>query len=319
MMAHPLLSICIPSVSLDEIVFQLREIEKITASHRENIEILVKLDKSSDADIRKANQAAKNIGASLVGQTNEGFDNDIGHLINAAKGRYIWLVSSNDRPDEACLADIMPVLKKDEFELVFLNSRTSNGEDTAITVTSDLELNNLGPVLKVIGTRMSLITSIIFRNSDDQSIADMYRKYSMSAVAFLVYPFCLLANGGKTYVFSRAKFTNHVRALGVKETTYYDGVITFGQSLWDMTLEFRNPNQDRDTRDFLVTNFGHIWRGLMIDWLRREMPRPTAQLWSIRQYRISREYWLAIMFSLLPKQLARIVLSIYKFFYRQHY
>ena len=212
-MKKPVLSILIPSVDVGEILDQITEVTSQSCAFGEKIEVITKLDKVSMAGFIQAEEAAKETGALALPMSNEGFDRDIGKLIKNANGQFLWLVSSNDRLDTKCLYRIMPLLESGDYDLVFLNSRTQGGEYEAITVESDLQLTGLGPVLRTVGTRMSLVTSIIFKNSSSEEVSKKYEKYSNSAIAFLVHPLSLIARGGMAYVVKEPLFTNFVKQL----------------------------------------------------------------------------------------------------------
>ena len=318
-MSSYLLSICLPSVSSSEISEQLVAVSQLTIDYRDKIEILVKLDKSSVEECAKIKKLALQNGAKFIKQTNEGFDLDIGRLITSAQGEYVWIVSSNDLLDTDAIPNVLRHLTTNKYDLIFMNSRTPGSQNTAVSVNSDVSLSGLGQTLKLIGTRMSLITSIVFRNSRDEETLAAYKKYSQSAIAFLVFPFSRLSAGGETFVISMPQFTNFVHELGVGETTYYNGYDTFGIALWDLVADYTSINDDHQSRAFLIKNFGHIWRGGIIDWIRRESPRPTNDIWRLRRYRISFEYWPALVLTTLPKVVVKFILTLYKLVVRNHY
>ena len=318
-MSSFLLSICIPSVNLSEISKQLASVVKLTLAYRDKVEILVKLDKSSEEDGATLKKLALQNSVKFIEQTNEGFDLDIGKLITSAHGEYVWILSSNDLLDEDAISNVLKYLTTNEYDLIFLNSRTPNSDNLAVAIASNVVLSGLGETLQLIGTRMSLVTSIVFRNSREKATLAAYEKYSYSAVAFLIFPFSWLSAGGKTFVIAKPQFTNFVHELGVGETTYYNGYNTFGLVLWDLVADYTSIGQDRQSRAFLIKNFGHIWRGSIIDWIRREKPRPVGDIWRLRRYRISREYWPALFLTAMPKFLVKFMLMLYKIVVRSHY
>ena len=318
-MPSTLLSICIPSVSHDELVQQLASIIKLRLNYHDKVEIIVKLDKSSKEDCTTIRKIAQENNVQYLEQTNLGFDRDVGQLIASAKGEYVWIVSSNDLLDEDILPNIIQHLQISKYDLLFLNSRTPNSRDAAIKINSDAVLTGLGATLRVIGTRMSLVTSIIFRNSNEKTVLSAYSKYSNSAIAFLVFPFSKLSAGGKTYVIAKPQFTNFVHELGISEIAYYNAYDTFGISLWDIVSDYTRIQEDRHSRDFLIKNFGHVWRGGVIDWVRRKGPRPMVDIWRLRRYQISHEYWPVLFLTAMPKPLIKFALVIYKTIVRTHY
>jgi hypothetical protein len=318
-MSSLVLSICIPSVNLSEISEQLASVVKLTHGYREQVEILVKLDKSSKAECITLKKLALQNDAKFLGQTNEGFDSDIGKLITSAQGEYVWILSSNDLLDEDAIPNVLKYLTTNKYDLIFLNSRTPNSQKLAVGINSDVVLNGLGHTLQLIGTRMSLVTSIVFRNTREKTTLAAYKKYSKSAVAFLVFPFSQLSSGGKTFVIAKPQFTNFVQDYNATDIGYYNGYDTFGLALWDLVADYTSIRDDQQSRAFLIKNFGHIWRGGIIDWIRREKPRPTGHIWRLRRYRISSEYWPALFLTAMPKFLVKFLLKLYKTVVRNHY
>jgi hypothetical protein len=314
-----LLSICIPSVSLSEISKQLASVVKLTLAYRDKVEILIKLDKSSEEDGATLKKLALQNSVKFIEQTNEGFDLDIGKLIASAQGEYIWIVSSNDLLDEDAIPNVLKYLTTNEYDLIFLNSRTPNSDNLAVSIASDAVLSDLGETLQLIGTRMSLVTSIVFRNSREKETLTAYKKYSKSAVAFLTFPFSQLSSGGKTFVIAKPQFTNFVQDYNATDIGYYNGYDTFGLALWDLVADYTSIREDQQSRAFLIKNFGHIWRGGIIDWIRREKPRPIGNIWRLRRYRISSEYWPALFLTAMPKFLVKFLLKLYKTVVRNHY
>lgn len=130
----------------------------------------------------------------------------------------------------------------------------------------------------MIGTRMSLITSCIFYNTRDPKVVQDYKNFIGTAIAWITYPCSQLGEKGTAYIFATPCFTNNVYNLGKHEVTFYDGYETFGIAIWDLISAYISPKSDPDAKAFLIKNFGYIWRGVIIDWIRRDMPRPMADI-----------------------------------------
>ena len=86
-----------------------------------------------------------------------------------------------------------------------------------------------------------------------------------------------------------------------------------------LQLIAKGIKHQKGTRAFLKRNFPHIWRGLIIDWVRIEMPRPTASLWALKRSSINLEYWQALLLSLFTKNVIRLMPAVYKFFFKKHF
>ena len=255
----------------------------------------------------------------LLPPANNGVDIAFEALLNNANGHYVWIVSSNDHLDPGCLDKIIPLLRQKKHVLFYLTSRTQDEKTISTSISNDIVLSGLGRVLNMIGTRMSLITSCIFYNTRDPKVVQDYKNFIGTAIAWMTYPCSQLGEKGTAYIFATPCFTNNVYHLGKHEVTFYDGYETFGIAIWDLISAYISPKSDPDAKAFLIKNFGHIWRGGIIDWIRRDMPRPMADIWRLRRYRISSEYWPALLLTAMPKPFVIIAFKLYKAIVPNHY
>ena len=318
-MRQPILSICLPSINYEELVQQLKAIVSLSENCRSEIEILIQFDLGNDIQFTKLSKLAEAANALLLPPANNGVDIAFEALLSNAKGHYVWIVSSNDHLDPGCLDKIIPLLRQKKHALFYLTSRTQNKETTSTSISNDIVLSGLGQVLNMIGTRMSLITSCIFYNTRDPHVAQDYKTFIGTAIAWMTYPCSQLGGKGTAYIFATPCFTNIVHELEEHEVTFYNGYDTFGIAIWDLISVYISPKSDPDAKAFLIKNFGHIWRGGIIDWTRRETPRPIYDIWRLRRYRISGEYWPALFLTAMPKPFVQMALKLYKTMVRNHY
>lgn len=301
------LSICIPSINADELVNQLLVLEDSMRNFKFTFEVIVQYDTKFENEVFKVSESCGRLGYSLLSPINNGLDASIHALLTQASGEFIWVLSGNDSINADTLNAMGKAFQTDNIGLIFLNSKTPDGLFTAINTTGHDGISDFNTLLVTIGTRMSLITSLVFLNTFNESDSVLlYEKYCGTNIAFLTIPFFSLEKGRKAYVVRKPVFTNNVVDLKKGEKHFYNGTETFGAFLICILLEFSGLFEKDSWNNFLKQNYSSLWKGAVIDWVRNDHPTPLFALLKLYQYYFHLPlFYASIFICALPRPLAK--------------
>ena len=301
------LSICIPSVDADELINQLLILEASIRNFTFTCEVIVQYDTKFENRVSEVSESCSRLGYTLISPINKGLDASIHELLTHAKGEFIWVLSGNDSINSDTLNAIGKAFQTDDIGLIFLNAKTPDGLSTAINTTGDDGIVDFNTLLVTIGTRMSLITSLVFLNTFNETKSVLlYEKYCGSNIAFLTLPFFSLGRGRRAYIVRKPAFINNVVDLKKGQTHFYNGITTFGAFLICILLEFRSLFQKDSWNKFLKQNYSSLWKGAVIDWVRFDHPTPLFALLKLYRYYFHLPlFYASIFICALPRPLAR--------------
>ena len=116
LMSIPLLSICIPTFNRE--VFLKDCIESLKSSWSPDIEIVVSDNASTDGTIAMLEDYARQLPLRWQQHpTNLGFDRNCAAVVSMARGRYCWLLGSDDCITEGALTKIMVRLRQHDPDI----------------------------------------------------------------------------------------------------------------------------------------------------------------------------------------------------------
>lgn len=300
-------SICIPSVDANELINQLSILETSIRNFAFTFEVIVQYDTKFENRVSEVSNFCNCLGYTLLPPINNGLDASIHELLTKANGEFIWVLSGNDSINADTLAAIGKAFQTDGIGLIFLNAKTPDGLTTAINTTGDDGIVDFNTLLLTIGTRMSLITSLVFLNTFNETKSILlYEKYCGTNIAFLTLPFFSLERGRKAYIIREPAFINNVVNLKKGQTHFYNGIATFGAFLICILLEFRSLFREDSWNKFLKQNYSLLWKGAVIDWVRFDHPTPLFELLKLHRYYFHLPlFYASIFICALPQPLAK--------------
>lgn len=172
-MSIPLLSICIPAFNRE--VFLKDCLESLKCSWCSDIEIVVSDNASTDGTLAVLEDYAHQLPLRWQQQpTNLGFDRNCGAVVSMARGRYCWLLGSDDCIAEGALVQIMVKLLQHDPDIFHfgyvqadlalrpMSRSTPPASATAITMNA-IELPKYLSALPNVSLLFAFISSFIFR------------------------------------------------------------------------------------------------------------------------------------------------------------
>ena len=172
-MTIPLLSICIPAFNRE--VFLKDCLESLKCSWCSDIEIVVSDNASTDGTLAMLEEYAQQLPLRWQQQrTNLGFDRNCAAVVSMARGRYCWLLGSDDCIDEGALAQIMVKLRQHGPDILHfgyvqadlalrpMSRSTPPASATPITMNA-IELPKYLSALPNVSLLFAFISSFIFR------------------------------------------------------------------------------------------------------------------------------------------------------------
>jgi abequosyltransferase len=205
LMSIPLLSICIPTFNRE--VFLKDCIKSLKSSWSSDIEIVVSDNASTDGTIAMLEDYARQLPLRWQQHpTNLGFDHNCAAVVSMARGRYCWLLGSDDCITEGALAQIMVQLRQhdpDVFHFGYIQadlalrpmSRSAPPALATPITMNAIELPKYLSALPNVSLLFAFISCFIFRR---QSWIDQEDRLPGWLDSYYVHTFmlhCMLAAG----------------------------------------------------------------------------------------------------------------------------
>ena len=173
----PLLTIAIPTYNrLEKLKISLKIILDYTKGHDE-IEIFVSDNASTDGtkeyveDIQKENSRLKY----YRNTANLGLDGNFLNCFRKAQGKYLWMLSDDDRLMENAVETVLHVIEQNPV-MVFCNLCFENGQDNSVLEEGGtLFLEDKNDFLKSVGFYIVYVSSLIYNMSHVRKIDDMVK------------------------------------------------------------------------------------------------------------------------------------------------
>lgn len=321
MKSTPRLSFCIPTCNRpNELQRLLQQLIPQLLKYSDQVELIIK----DDSDVIINNNAEEifnnsNLHGVYYRGIREGLDKANIFLAKKATGDFVWWCGDDEELVEGAISKVIEILKSEEIDFIFANYRLPN-----IGIAANQDVNRLvdgNELIKIAGTNITLLSTGIYRRSlglKGLLLAEKYIGTAFASQPIIFHAITSDISSKRIYFLGEPFLINHPTVL-TEDGLFYDGVRAFGVTYFHLINEFCPPLDKNVVNEFLKNNFGHIWRGLIIDWVRRNIPAPRNRLWELRMYARFPEYWVAFVIFMLPKNLVRIILYVYKLFYKKHY
>jgi len=321
-MKPPLLTFAVPTYN------RPREIERLLgravpqlAEFPGEVDVLIKDDSTND-DSEKAARAILDkykVPYSYARGKKEGIDPANIYLAQHAKGDFVWWFGDDDELLPGSVAKVLSAIKKHpDAGFIWLNLVIDGGR-TAIPAGEEKLLKSGDEFLENVGIDMTLLSTGIFRREAALPALPIAKKYIGTHFASQPFIFEAVSSGRETVVIAEPCLVNHPTEMVKGQNLFWDGVTTMGVGYYDILLEFRGRFGHRAIRKVLARNFGHIWRGLIIGWIRRDTEPPRRRIGELMRYWSYGEFYVAAPLFLLPKCAVRALLKMYKLVFKKSY
>jgi abequosyltransferase len=182
-MSIPLLSICIPTFNREAYLKEC--LESLKRSWSFDVEIVISDNASTDGTLTVLEDYARQLPLRWQQQpTNLGFDRNCASVVSMARGRYCWLLGSDDCISAGALEQIMGQLRQhdpDIFHFGYVQadlallplSRSAPPASAAPIAMSSIEVSNYLSALPNVSLAFAFISCFIFRR--ERWMAQLYR------------------------------------------------------------------------------------------------------------------------------------------------
>ena len=318
------LSVCIPTYNRPE-QFK-RMLSGLLPQITEEVEIVVRDDSTSDKtkEIFDLMIANKNIRYQYFSGDKIGLDAASLFLFEHAIGEFVWLFSDDDEILSESIYEVNKLITSDQnLNLIWANFDSDLPGGLAVKNRNSGYFRDGSEALEVIGTGIGLVSTQIFRRKQGLLGFEIAKRHivGFSFASTAVY-LSVLAGPGKFYFMNGPCFICHpTKPDEIFEITNKTGKIVnegfnvYGIHFLSIVKEFEGSFKRRSIRKLLAENFGAMWRGMLVGWV-RGWDTPSGKRFPMFKYYWSfPEFWLAIIFFLLPLSVNKMLYKLYKLFF----
>ncbi len=318
-----ILSVCIPTYNRPK-EFE-RMLRGVLPQITNEVEIVVRDDGPND-EAKKAFDflaAGKAINFNYIKGEKIGLDAANLFLIENARGKYIWWFSDDDEMRPGAIAKVLELVKSNiDISFIWANFSVYGNKNSTILRDDGFFIDG-SEVLDVLGTNIGLLSTLIFsRNEALQSLPQARKHIKGFSFAGLVPLLTVLSGSGRFYFLKGPYVVAHpTTSEEFKRAFVKNGKIeniafnSYGIDFFTIVKEFEGKFKKRSIRKLLATNFGALWRGMVVAWI-GGWDTPIGKRWKMfTLYWDFPEFWLAIPVFLLPLSVNAFLYKIYKIFF----
>jgi len=235
-------------------------------------------------------------------ETNVEFDGNIILATERSLGKYVWWCG-NDEICEGVIQHVLNVLRKEpDVSFVFVNFYIADqgSGNPAIKIDKDKFFKDNNQVLEEIANILGFMSSIIIKKEKFANIdKDKMNSFIGSGFINFFIVMHVLAQNGKAYFVAYP----YVRCYPtLPEMSHYDGFPIFGVSFFRVAKNFEKYFSKKSLKKMLAKNFGHVWRGLLVENVKGRSIAPIRRLKILFKYYWNfPEFWIALPFFLMPR------------------
>lgn len=292
------------------------------------VEVVIRDDSSNSITQEIVKRKLESCGVTLQYFKGEKIGLDLANLflLEKARGKYIWWFSDDDELASGAIAHVLELVKKHP-EIDFMWANFAYGEDRKLAVSFPEErfFRDRNEIFELVGHKIGLLSTLILKREKGLPFLELGRKQSTGfGFAALVPVFGVLANSEKSFFLRGPYVFNHPTTIEeIKEIATRTGEIkndafdVYGVNFYQIVMLFRNKFKRRSVRKLLGSNFGCVWRGMLVGWV-GGWDTPKGKRWRMfKLYWSYPEFWLAIVLLLLPLPINKFLYKIYKLFFEQ--
>ena len=318
------LSVCIPTYNRPE-QFK-RMLSGLLPQITDEVEIVVRDDSTTGKtkEIFDLMITNKNIRYQYFSGDKIGLDAASLFLFEHAIGEFVWLFSDDDEILSGSIYEVNKLITSDQnLNLIWANFDSDLPGGLAVKNRNSGYFRDGSEALEVIGTGIGLVSTQIFRRKQGLLGFEIAKKHvvGFSFASTAVY-LSVLAGPGKFYFMNGPCFICHpTKPDEIFEITNKTGKIVnegfnvYGIHFLSIVKEFEGSFKRRSIRKLLAENFGAMWRGMLVGWVRGWDTPSGKRFLMFKYYWSFPEFWLAITFFLLPLSVNKMLYKLYKLFF----
>ncbi len=309
------LSILIPTRNQPEDLIQTLNsfIKQVESSRLGNeIEIII----GDNSNNNKTQNLLRNLNYSYIKYFKHGkdlgIDKNILFLLEKSKGKLVWFFG-DDELKEGGLAYIFKTIKKNpKISFIWINHQLINDK-----YNSDFYFKDKNEVLEKIANSLAFVSSIILDGSILKKINEAEVKRFISTGLVNLYLTLYAISKGEKFFYVSSPYV-YVKPTPPEKHTY-DGFKVFAVNFYDIVYSFRGVFSKKAIRKVIAKNFGYLWRGILVGWIRGyNSPRGKLKV-LFKLYWSYPEFWLAAPFFIMPKFVIESVYFVYKKIFKLSY
>jgi len=320
----PLLSVCIPTYNRPK-DFE-RMLHGLIQQLTNEVEVVVR-DDSPNLDTKEIFDRlllGREINHKYFKGDKIGLDAANLYLIEKATGKYIWWFSDDDEMLPGAIARVLELIKA-HSGISFIWANFAYDQENSLAVNrEDGFFKDGNDVLITLGTNIGLLSTLIFSRAGALPTLNRAKKHVVGfSFAGLVPIFHILSGHGEFYFLRGPYIQCHPTTnQEIKQLTTKGGVIknegfnVYGVDFYNIVMEFEGGFDKRAVKKMLATNFGALWRGMLVGWI-GGWDTPRGKLWKMfRLYWSFPEFWIALPAFLMPLWVNKWLYKLYKVFFR---
>ncbi len=252
------------------------------------------------------------------GPNSSKFDRNLLGITKQASGKYIWWFGDDDEMQPGAINHVLDIIKqKSNITLIWVNHYVFSQNIPAFNWRKDKFFEDKNQVIEDVANLLGFISSIIFRKDGISNIDEKkMEKFIGSGFINLYLVMHILSKNGKFFYINYPYVCIHLSS--VNEISY-DGFQVFTVNFYNIVMSFKKSFLKKSFKKMLAKNFGHVWRGILVSWL-RGYDTPKGKLWIIfKLYWNFPEFWLAAPFFMMPKFITKFGYFFYKKILRRTY
>ena len=245
-------------------------------------------------------------------------------LLEKARGKYVWWFGDDDEILLGAIEHVLELVKKyPDIDYMWANFTYGDGQKLAVSLSEERFFQDRNEVLELLGPNIGLLSTMFLKREKGMPFLELGRENAVGfAYAVLVPVTGTLTENGKFFFLRGPYVFNHPTAMEeIKEITMRtgeiknDGFDVYGVNFYQIVTLFKHKFKKRSMRKLLSDNFASVWRGMLVGWV-GGWDTPKGKRWRMfKLYWSYPEFWLAIVFLLLPLAINKLLYKIYKAFF----
>jgi len=240
------------------------------------------------------------------------FDRSVFLITKRAKGKYIWFFG-DDKMEPGSIDYVLKIIKKyQDLSFIFMNFYISDQGDKfpALRLSSDKIFDDRNAALEEILNLLGFLSVIIIKKDGLLNVnRNEIEKFTGSGFMNLYLAMNALVQPGRYYICAKP----FVAAYPIPpEKAKGDAFLIFAVHFLEIVNNFNSKFKKESIRKTHSKNFGHIWRGVLVESVKgRDVPiRRLKTLFKF--YWNFPEFWIALPFFLMPRFINVFLYKLYK-------
>jgi len=318
-----LLSFCVPTYNRPKEIKNM--LEGLLPQITDDVELVIR-DDSSDFESKKIFDElvkGKNINYQYFKGEKIGLDAANLFLLRNSRGRFMWWFSDDDELFPESISRILDLIKTHtKLSLIWVNFSFETKANIAVERPSGFFCDG-NEALEVLGKNIGLLSTYVVKRETALRGLDIAKRHvvGFSFASTCVFLF-VLSEEGLFYFLRGPLILCHPTTIEeIKSATNIEGKIinegfnVYGIYFYKVVHEFDGKFSKQAIRKILSVNFSALWRGMLVGWV-GGWDTPSGKRWKMfKFYWPYPEFWVALVFFLLPLPINRILYKFYRIFF----